>query len=121
MANFDYPESPDLNCVEETVKKMLGQLKTKENYDKISKEIEQSMNKPKIEYCDLCGKQFEQQQDSVTDNYFTTDKYPFIDKFICGSCAFKAHEWFMKKKTSKEQVAVIEQKEIEIPLAKNII
>lgn len=56
MANFDYPESPDLNCVEETVKKMLGQLKTKENYDKISKEIEQSMNKPKIEYCDLCEK-----------------------------------------------------------------
>lgn len=113
-----YPEPPGLDYVKETVGRMLGLLNTKENYNRVIKEIEQQYMKPKVEYCDLCGKQFNQQWDSVTGNYFSTDKYPFIDKFICGSCAFKAHEWFMKKKTSKEQVTVIEQKEIEIPLAK---
>lgn len=113
MFNFDYPEPLDLNCVEEAVKKFIGQLKTKENYDKISKEIEQSMKKPKIEYCDFCGKQFDQQWDSVTNTYFFTNKYPFIDKFICGSCAFKAKEWLFSTKQNKKQPTVVKQKEVD--------
>lgn len=130
--NYGYVEAPSLDDIKSTWNFVfseaediprnkwglpeypIGEPFNEKTVEEFERKKEMEMTKPKAEYCDLCGKQYKQIWDSVTGKYYSPDKLPFIDKFVCGSCAFKAREWFYKQKNGNQPV--IEQEEIEIKL-----